>query len=82
MVPKVSDLHVNAIGRVLLAPLVGEIPGFGAAVISLRYTPAQLVILAYGCVALRPCSLLTCTSSSIAQRYSPTVIVVLSTVQI
>lgn len=36
MVPKVSDLHVNAIGRVLLAPLVGEIPGFGAAVISLR----------------------------------------------
>lgn len=36
MVPKVSELHINAIGRVLLAPLVGEIPGFGAAVISLR----------------------------------------------
>ena len=36
MVPKISDLHIQAVGRVLLAPLVGEIPGFGAAVISLR----------------------------------------------
>lgn len=36
MVPKISDLHIQAIGRVLLAPLVGEIPGFGAAVIALR----------------------------------------------
>ena len=38
MVPKISDLHIQAIGRVLLAPLVGEIPGFGAAVISLRWS--------------------------------------------
>ena len=36
MVPKISELHIQAVGRVLLAPLVGEIPGFGAAVISLR----------------------------------------------
>lgn len=36
MVPKISDLHIQAVGRILLAPLVGEIPGFGAAVISLR----------------------------------------------
>ena len=38
MVPKISDLHIQAIGRVLLAPLVGEIPGFGAAVIALRWS--------------------------------------------
>ena len=37
MVPKISDLHIQAVGRVMLAPLVGEIPGFGAAVIALRY---------------------------------------------
>ena len=37
MVPKISDLHIQAVGRVVLAPLVGEIPGFGAAVIALRY---------------------------------------------
>ena len=36
MVPKVSNLHVSAVGRILLAPLLPEIPGFGAAVISLK----------------------------------------------
>ncbi len=36
MVPKISDLHIQAVGRVMLVPLCGEIPGFGAAVISLR----------------------------------------------
>ncbi len=38
MVPKISDLHIQAVARVMLAPLVGEIPGFGAAVIALRYS--------------------------------------------
>jgi len=37
-VPKISDLHIQAVARVMLAPLVGEIPGFGAAVIALRYS--------------------------------------------
>ncbi len=37
IVPKISDLHIQAVARVMLAPLVGEIPGFGAAVIALRY---------------------------------------------
>ncbi len=36
MVPKVSDLQVAGVARVTLTPLVPEIPGFGAAVISLR----------------------------------------------
>jgi hypothetical protein len=39
MVPKVSNLHVSAVGRILLAPLLPEIPGFGAAVISLKKPP-------------------------------------------
>lgn len=42
MVPKISDLHIQAVGRVMLAPLVGEIPGFGAAVIALRCHAALL----------------------------------------
>ena len=37
MVPKVSDVRINAIARITLAPLVGDMPGFGAAVVSLRY---------------------------------------------
>jgi hypothetical protein len=36
MVPKVTDLRVSGVARVLLSPLVNEIPGFGAAVIALR----------------------------------------------
>lgn len=37
MVPKVSDVRINAVARIKLAPLVGDMPGFGAAVVSLRY---------------------------------------------
>jgi hypothetical protein len=36
MVPKVTDLRVSGVARVLLSPLVNEIPGFGAAVVALR----------------------------------------------
>lgn len=36
MVPKVTDLRISGVARVLLSPLVNEIPGFGAAVVSLR----------------------------------------------
>ncbi|KAK9808833.1 hypothetical protein WJX72_004641 [[Myrmecia] bisecta] len=39
MVPKVSDLDVRGTCRVILAPLVDEVPGFGAAVIALRKPP-------------------------------------------
>lgn len=48
MVPKISDLHIQAVGRILLAPLVGEIPGFGAAVISLRRPPQIKFKLDFG----------------------------------
>ena len=40
MVPKVSDVRINAVARVTLAPLVGDMPGFGAAVVSLRCHPS------------------------------------------
>ena len=36
MVPKVTDLQVAGVARVILDPLVPVIPGFGAAIISLR----------------------------------------------
>ena len=36
MVPKVNDIQVAGVARVSLTPLVTEIPGFGAAIISLR----------------------------------------------
>ena len=36
MVPKVNDVQVAGVARVSLTPLVTEIPGFGAAIISLR----------------------------------------------
>lgn len=39
MVPKVTDIQVAGVARVSLTPLVPEIPGFGAAVISLRRAP-------------------------------------------
>ena len=39
MVPKVTDLRVAGVARVLLSPLVKEIPGFGAASVALRKPP-------------------------------------------
>ena len=36
MVPKVTDLQVAGIARVILSPLVPVIPGFGAAIVALR----------------------------------------------
>ncbi len=36
LVPKVTDLQVAGVARVILSPLVPVIPGFGAAVIALR----------------------------------------------
>lgn len=48
MVPKISDLHIQAVARVMLAPLVGEIPGFGAAVIALRKPPQIKFKLDFG----------------------------------
>ena len=39
MVPKVTDLRVAGVARVLLSPLVPEIPGFGAASVALRKPP-------------------------------------------
>lgn len=36
MVPKVSDLRVAGTLRVMLCPLVEEVPGFGAAIVSLK----------------------------------------------
>ena len=55
MVPKVSDVRINAVARITLAPLVGDMPGFGAAVISLRYhqSPAgSLLVGAAHCRSL------------------------------
>ena len=40
MVPKVKDVQVAGVARVSFSPLVPEIPGFGAVVISLRCWPA------------------------------------------
>ena len=36
MVPKVTDLQVAGVARVILSPLVPVIPGFGAAIVALR----------------------------------------------
>lgn len=36
LVPKVTDLHVSGVARVILSPLLPEIPGFGAMVFSLK----------------------------------------------
>ena len=36
VVPKVTDLHVSGVARVILSPLLPEIPGFGAMVFSLK----------------------------------------------
>ena len=43
MVPKVTDLQVAGVARVILSPLVPIIPGFGAAVIALRCHPFGLL---------------------------------------
>ncbi len=42
LVPKVTDLQVAGVARVILSPLVPVIPGFGAAVIALRFAPLSL----------------------------------------
>lgn len=39
LVPKVTDLQVAGVARVMLDPLVPIIPGFGAAVVALRCGP-------------------------------------------
>lgn len=36
VVPKVTDLHVSGVARIILSPLLPEIPGFGAMVFSLK----------------------------------------------
>ena len=41
MVPKVTDLHVSGVARIILAPLLPEIPGFGAMVFSLKCATAR-----------------------------------------
>lgn len=44
MVPKVTDLQMSGVIRVLLAPLCPEIPCFGAAVVALRCALCSAVI--------------------------------------
>lgn len=48
LVPKVSNLAVSGTLRVILKPLVPEIPGFGAAVVSLRKPPIVRFSLDFG----------------------------------
>lgn len=48
MVPKVSNLAVSGTMRVILKPLLPEIPGFGAAVVSLRKPPIVRFHLDFG----------------------------------
>jgi hypothetical protein len=48
MVPKVTDLRVAGVARVRLSPLMGEIPGFGAAVVALRRPPLIHFVLDFG----------------------------------
>ncbi|KAL4853134.1 Synaptotagmin-5 [Chlorella vulgaris] len=48
MVPKVSNLAVSGTLRVILRPLLPEIPGFGAAVVSLRAPPIVRFSLDFG----------------------------------
>lgn len=48
MVPKVSDMAVSGTMRVILTPLLPEIPGFGAAVVSLMKPPIVKFHLDFG----------------------------------
>lgn len=48
MVPKVSNLAVSGTLRVILSPLVPEIPGFGAATVSLMKPPVVKFHLDFG----------------------------------
>lgn len=48
MVPKVSDVTVSGTARIILAPLVPEIPGFGAATVSLMSPPIVKFHLDFG----------------------------------
>ncbi|EIE26093.1 hypothetical protein COCSUDRAFT_46488 [Coccomyxa subellipsoidea C-169] len=48
LVPKVTDLQVAGVARVILSPLVPVIPGFGAAVIALRKPPLIRFKLDFG----------------------------------
>ncbi|CAL5218486.1 g172 [Coccomyxa viridis] len=48
MVPKVTDLQVAGVARVILDPLVPVIPGFGAAIIALRKPPLMHFRLDFG----------------------------------
>lgn len=44
LVPKVTDLHVSGTARIILSPLLPEIPGFGAMVFSLKCALSALSI--------------------------------------
>lgn len=48
LVPKVTDLHVSGVARVILSPLLPEIPGFGAMVFSLKRPPLIHFNLSFG----------------------------------
>jgi hypothetical protein len=48
MVPKVSDVAVSGTARVILMPLLPEIPGFGAATVSLMKPPVVKFHLDFG----------------------------------
>jgi len=48
MVPKVADMAVSGTARIILKPLLPEIPGFGAAVVSLMKTPVIKFHLDFG----------------------------------
>ncbi|BDA44378.1 Synaptotagmin-5 [Coccomyxa sp. Obi] len=48
LVPKVTDLQVAGVARVILSPLVPVIPGFGAAVVALRKPPLMRFKLDFG----------------------------------
>lgn len=48
LVPKVSNLAVSGTLRVILKPLLPEIPGFGAAIVSLRQPPLVRFNLDFG----------------------------------
>ena len=48
MVPKVSDVAVSGTARIILMPLVPEIPGFGAATVSLMQPPIVKFHLDFG----------------------------------
>lgn len=48
MAPKVSDLAVSGTARIVLRPLVDTVPGFGAALVSLRVPPIVRFHLNFG----------------------------------